>query len=376
MGIPSHLRLRQFRNYTELDLSLSPGLNVIVGRNGQGKSNILEALCYLGLLRSFRTHRVACLRQWHRDCFNISGSFVPLDPAALPFSLEVEYGERRILRLNGRPVGRASEFVNRFLCVPCVPEDIGMIKGPASGRRRFMDIVMSQLDSAYMGELQHYQTALRERNILLRSPDRYPASALAAYDRLLARFGAGILLKREKFVREFDEVVKELSMRLLSGDGEYSVRYAWGLPASLLAAGEKTLADLAETLFDFLQHGVEQDRREGSTRYGPHRADLLLFFDGRPLGFYGSEGERRLASLILRLGSMRLMEEAAAGRSRGITLLVDDVLGELDSTRVEAFIEVISGAAQILLTGTELPTALERRAAQVFHVEKGTVSAS
>ena len=375
MGIPAHLHLHQFRNYAELDINFSPGINLIFGANGQGKSNILEAVCYLGLLRSFRTHRIACLRRWEQDSFFISGSFAPLGDD-LPFRLSVEYGDRRILRLNERPVARASEFINRFLCVPFVPEDLELVKGSAGGRRRFMDIVMSQLDPAYLAELHGYQTALRERNVLLREPTRYPATALIAYDRILARYGAAILLKREQFVRAFNHCLREVSQRLHCG-GVFSVRHTWGIPVLRTGAEEDAgdMEKLTTRLFELLQRGVEQDQREGNTRQGPHRADLLIFLDDRSLSLYGSEGERRLGSLAMRLGSMHVLRHSGQGEERGVTLLVDDVVGELDPYRNEAFMETISGADQIMITSTDPPAKIKRQAQRIFSVDNGKVTA-
>jgi DNA replication and repair protein RecF len=378
MGIPSHLCLRRFRNYTELAVSFSPGINLIHGRNGQGKSNIIEAVCYLGLLRSFRTHRVASLRQWGASDFFISGAFTPIGDE-LPFTLSVEYGERRILRWNDQPVGRASEFINRFLCVPFVPEDIALIKGPAGGRRRFMDIVMAQIDSTYLVELQRYQIALRERNAMLRDPARYSASALHAYDRILARCGAGILAKRAVFQQDFNEVLGEVSSCLRPhGGGRFSLRYACGIPSiqALAAVGdaEREIRELTRVLLDHLHNGIEQDRREGSTRCGPHRADLTFLLDGRPLYLYGSEGECRLAALALRLGSVRLLSRTRTGMEHGITLLVDDVVGELDARHVASFLEALGRASQVLITCTEPSSELLRTAAAIFQVENGKVT--
>jgi DNA replication and repair protein RecF len=376
MGTLSHLRLRQFRNYTELDADFCSGVNLIVGRNGQGKSNILEAVCYLGLLRSFRTHRIASLRQWHCDSFSVGGEFQGVGDE-LPFTLSVAYGDRRILRLNGQPVTRASEFINRFLCVPFVPEDLELVKGPASGRRRFMDIVMSQLDAAYMVELQRYQDALRERNAMLREPDRYPASAMAAYDHIVATHGAGIMLARERFCDRFDTALHDASETLLADSrGRLSARHSWGVPASLMPrrAEQNDAHAIAELFAGVLSQALEQDKRDGSTRYGPHRGDIMVMLDGHPLGLYGSEGERRLASLAMRLASLKLLNRAARLGDHGVTLLVDDVLGELDVTRKQAFVEQIEPASQVLITVTEKSPDLIKYARNVLHVEDGKVT--
>ena len=160
------ISIANFRNFDSLRVHLDDHVNVLVGHNGQGKTNFLEAIYYLALLRSFRSSQIADLRQWKRDYFRLDCICQRHDQPET--RLTVYYGDDRRLLINGNNVYRTSEFVNNFICVTFIPQDKELVRGPETLRRRFLDIAISQMSPAYLKNLQAYMEALKSRNAMLK----------------------------------------------------------------------------------------------------------------------------------------------------------------------------------------------------------------
>jgi DNA replication and repair protein RecF len=379
------LTLEQFRNYEHADIAFQPGLTVLLGPNGQGKTNILEAVHYLAFLRSFRTRQIRELIHFGADGFQLQGRLSGGGSGQLEEDrLSVSFGRERRLSRNRAPLEKASEFINQFFCVAFIPEDIELIKGPASERRRFLDMLTGQLDRGYLRDLHAYNHALKSRNAILRHFRQFDAASLDAYDRLLARHGTAVILHRRRTTALLAGCPEAASAALVNGRIGYD--YQPGLPkpdSSAALAGRLEVADggltdngvLEAAYFDMLVQNRPRDMREAVTLWGPHRDDLEVRLNGHALSAYGSEGQCRAAALWLRVAAARILRESApAAAGTGLVLLVDDVLGELDGNRRAAFWDQIRGATQILFTCTALPPETEVVPAQCLHVAAGTVA--
>ena len=354
------LVLENFRNYETLDVRFEPGRILLLGDNGQGKTNLLEAVHFLSLLRSFRSTKLEELRRWRQRQFTIRGEF---DVSGQPLALGLEYGDKRRLRLDGAAVRRASDFIGRVPAVAFVPEDIELVKGSASGRRRFLDSGLTQVLVPYLNLLQTYDRALRSRNQLLRDAGAV-AHAVRAFDRLLAASGARLMEWRGMFLQEFGEFLAPAAHQLLPAGSELTVRYQ---PAVNLPAGPEKVR--AEALFQALDQSWERDRAHGLTHPGPHRDDFGLGLNGKAVGCFGSEGQCRLVALVLRLA---LAEYLAAKKGAGsVLLLVDDVMGELDGRGRRAFLGALQRAGQVFVAATQPDLLAELAPATAFRVEAG-----
>lgn len=368
MAILSRLRLYQFRNYGRAEAQFQPGVNLIVGENGQGKTNVLEAIFYLSLLRSFRSSQIGALRQWERDAFALEATLVDISSGRHCQTLSVSYGQRRSLQIDGASVTRASEFINQLMCIVMGPEDIHLVKGAAGVRRRFMDIFLTQWAPGYLADLQRYVQALRSRNAMLRQPRKYGPTTLQSYEALLVQHGAALTEARARFCRALSEVACQVFSRLSGDGGELAVQYG-----SNIWRGERTEAVASETaqkMTTLLAQSRDRDRREGRTTHGPHRDDLAFLLDGRSLAGFGSQGQCRLASIAIRLGSGELLL-SRSGEPADVVYLVDDVTGELDPTRNAAFLADVVRGRQVFLATTHTPDVLPVEPASVHRVVSG-----
>lgn len=363
MATIATLALTDFRNYATLEAEFPPGPVVLLGPNGQGKTNLLEAIYFLSLLRSFRTRQPRELLRWQQPCFRLRATVAEGERRRL---LALEYGSQRQLRVDGQPISRASDFIGHLLAVAFVPEDLAVVKGVGSLRRRFCDVLLSQLDHAYLSLLQDYVKVLKSRNQLLRQGIPEPR-ALAAFDGVLSRCGAQLTRRRQAFFATFAPHLQAQAARLFPSEYQLSITYQ---PSVAAAADEDEAAGQA-ALLAALTAGTERDLRNRVTMTGPHRDDFSLELNGRALDVFGSEGQCRLSALALKLAALAQLS-ADLGPQR-VILLVDDVIGELDPRARAAFLASIGQAAQVFLacTSTEVlpglpPAALYQVAAGVL----------
>ncbi|MBR0459621.1 MAG: DNA replication and repair protein RecF [Victivallales bacterium] len=365
----TEISIKNFRNIDQETVSFAPGLNCIVGPNGQGKTNLLEAVSYLSLLRSFRTTEINDLRQWKRSFFLLKGHVD--DDSTLGIDLAVNYGDQRKLQVNSTPVYRASDFINQFLCVSFIPEDLRLVQGSPSMRRRLLDITASQVSPLYLKHLQAYQEALHSRNVMLKDQSKYPRAMITAYDHALASEGAQIEVERHRFVQKLNDILAELSPDLLHDDRILSVKYLSRLSGFLMQEHDRSLPEIQQEFYDGLQECYERDCKRGTTTIGPHHSDFSCLLGNLSMQRFSSQGECRLASLALRLATLRLI-----CRTKGdamVTMLIDDVIGELDASRRAAFFQLTTGIGQCLLACTELPPALPAFD-QLLHAQGGHFS--
>jgi DNA replication and repair protein RecF len=332
------LRLRDFRSYTAADVGLGPGVTVVHGRNGAGKTNLLEAL-YLGCTGA--SWRTASDRELVR--FGAAVGRVELDAhgedGAHAFSVGLEPGKRRRLRADGVTVDRLADAVARPLAAVFLPDRLELVKGGPAVRRAHVDQVVAALWPARAATRREYGRALAQRNALLaRAAPTAPAS-LDAWDAELARHGAQLMTDRARAIDELRDRFATLTEELgLEGRAELTYR-----PRSRATDAEDLAAELRE------RRARDVERR--FTAHGPHRDDLVLARAGRDLRTFGSQGQQRLAVLALLLA-----EREAIGEWRGTppVMLLDDAMSELDAGRRERLVARLRRAGQSVITTTDL----------------------
>jgi DNA replication and repair protein RecF len=357
------LRLADFRNYAALDFAPAAGLNVFVGPNAQGKSNLLEAIAMLATGKSFRARRESELIREGTDLAEIRGEArVPAGEILLRASItRAGNGARKTFDVNGSAVGFA-RFLGRARVVTFVPADLQMIAGGPALRRTFLNGALAQLSPVYYRDLARYGKIVQQKAALLRgaiAPDR---ELLLAYNDELLAPGAALMAARAAFVAEIAQAADGVYARWSGTHERVGIAYAANVPA--------TGASAADALSTALAANVENELRRKTTLVGPHRDDLRFVIDGKPLDAFGSQGQQRTAVLALKVAEYETMRSRAGDAP---ILLLDDVLSELDAERANGFLTAVGSFEQAFLTTTELPERFG--AATRFAIAAATVSA-
>jgi DNA replication and repair protein RecF len=336
----TRLTVRDFRSYEAAELRPGAGLTVIAGRNGAGKTNLLEALYFACTGRSCRTAN-------ERESVRFGAALTRLELEAEDangrhtIAVGFQPGEPKHLRVDGAPVDRLTDSDARPLVAVFLPDRLELILGAPALRRAHIDQVVAALWPARAGTRREYSAALAQRNALLSAirTGRAARGSLPTWDATLARHGVALLHARTEAATRLRERFAAHAAALgLEGEAELAYR-----PQSRADSADALAAELAER--------TAGDLERGFTGHGPHRDDLVLRRDGRELRAYGSRGQVRLGLLALLLAER---EELAAERGSPPLLLLDDVMSELDATRRTRLVEVLRAGGQSIVTATEL----------------------
>jgi DNA replication and repair protein RecF len=354
------LRLADFRNYESLDYEPQPGLNVLVGPNAQGKSNLLEALAMLATGKSFRAHRESELVREGTERAQIAGE-ARIAAGAISVRCTIAKtpaGTRKTFEVNGGAVGFA-RFLGRTRVVTFVPADLQLVGGGPALRRAFLNGALAQLSPTYYRDLALYGKIVQQKSALLRglvAPDR---DLLLAYNDELVAPATALIAARRAFVAELAAATAAIYARWRGTAEELTLTYAPNPEGDLAAA---------------LAAQAEAELRRRTTLVGPHRDDLRLAIDGRPLAAFGSQGQQRTAVLALKVAEYDVMR---ARTGDAPILLLDDVLSELDAARAAGFLTAVGGFEQAFLTATELPAGIGAAvgSAATWAIRAATVSA-
>jgi DNA replication and repair protein RecF len=352
----SRLRLRDFRNYARLDAEFAPGFHLLLGHNAQGKTNILEAVYLVATLRSFRSAGgLEMVRHGQKGYF--IGASVLSDVehhARIYWSMQ-----ERKLTLDSQPVRRLSEYLGVLRAVVFSTDDLQLVKGPASRRRRFLDLLLTQTYPTYLPLLQRYTQALRSRNALLKR-SHLDEAALEGFTRELTDAGQQIIGLRRELMPQLAPLAQEAYQRIAG--------HAEDLQVELRSAVKHDfLVELSQT------RGRERALR--TTVIGPHRDEVSLLVAGQPSDQFGSEGQKRSVAIALKMAQTEYLT-----RVHGVppVLLIDDIMGELDVRRRSAFLPLLERAdqakSQVFMTATEenWPLELSRQILK-WSVKEGTL---
>lgn len=338
------VRLDHFRNLASTRLAVPPAGAILVGANGQGKTNFLEAIHYLARFRSFRGARHADAIGFDADHFRIEAGVVYRDGRARSVAVAADRSQRRIT-IDGSEAAGPADALGTVLTVLVAPADLALVAGPPEERRRALDALLALTSPRALHALREYDRALRQRNEALRA--RAGAAALAPWDRTLIDAGTPLVTGRalliDRLAERFDAVGSAIA-----GAGEaggYALAYRPSVPVERDRAGEaEAVAGAWEAA---LAARLELDRARGWTTVGPHRDDLLVRRNGRPLARFGSQGEQRTAAIALRLLEAEVLEADTGHRP---ILLLDDVLSELDPGRGQRLLDRLGDRHQRFIT--------------------------
>jgi len=368
----AHLSLHDFRSYPAIEVEIGPGVTSFVGRNGQGKTNLVEAIDYLSRLTSHRVSADAPLVRQGADQA-IGRAAVVRDERRAVLEIEINPGRSNRARINKSPLPKARELLGLVRTVLFSPEDLALVKGDPSDRRGFADDLLVQVSPRYAGTRADYDRVLKQRNSLLKSAGvarRGGASAesalstLAVWDHRLAELGAEMMRRRAQLVADLTPLVGKAYEAVARGASRDDATVTYR--PSFEVDGD----DLEGQILGALEARRRDELDRGLTLVGPHRDELVLGLGDLPVKGYASHGECWSFALALRLASYDLL------RSDGDdpVLILDDVFAELDSGRREQLADLVADAEQVLITAAvpeDVPAQLRGRR---FTVAGGAVT--
>jgi len=353
------LTLRNFRNYREIVLSPHEGVNLFFGQNGSGKTNLLEAIHYCALGKSHRVSNDASVvrtgeafasisltvrNQWTRQ--EISVRLTPAED------------QKKVICLNQKKIQRFSDMMGCLQCVIFSPEDLGLIKEGPSMRRKYLDMMISQLNKKYFIALQQYRSGLEQRNAILKNirQNQMKTAVLEDFERAMVIPAMTIIEERKKAVEEL-KILSEQTYRQIADneDEQFHIEYH----PSVKEEGE-----LSESLIKALDKSREDDIRLGQTSVGPHRDDLMIWLNKKNMKVFASQGQIRTAALSLKLAQMKYLKEISGETP---VLLLDDVMSELDRKRRTRLLYEIENY-QTFITGTNESDLEEDPTKRVYQV--------
>jgi DNA replication and repair protein RecF len=333
----SHLSLADFRSYSSLELSLKPGQNIFIGENGEGKTNIIEALMYLALLSSHRISSDQPLVKLGSERAYVRAK-VESDERTSLVELEINAAKANRAKVNQNPVRSQKELLGIVKCICFSPEDLDLVRGDPSERRSFLDQLLIQRSPRLAGVIADYERALKQRNSLLKS--RAPQSSLEPWNEHLANFGGELIAGRLALIADLEPVFQN-SYKNLSEKKSARLGYKSSITEPTTNK-ELNKNKILETINEI----TNQERERGISLVGPHRDDLLLFLGDHPVKGYASHGESWSIALALRLASYQLF----INDGEKPILILDDVFSELDEGRREKLLAISNTAEQTFIT--------------------------
>jgi DNA replication and repair protein RecF len=340
------LSLRDFRSYETTEYAFSPDVNIICGDNGRGKTNLLEAIFLLTGVRSWRAAKKAELVRWDVPKAELKAT-VETRGRQFQLKLDMPASGRSQVWVNGVKKQRQLELSECLRCVLFSPEDLYLIKGPASGRRDFLDGAISQIRPRYGDLLARYEKLLDSKSRLLKMEEPRPSAELiAAYDDQLAHIGAHLMGYRAKFCRGLGEECGNMHAAISGGKETLTLQYK---TVSTVTDPFAEPSVIEGQLRDHLESHRLAELQSGSCLSGLHKDDVELFLNGRPAKAFASQGQTRSAALALKFGQRELFFRDTGEYP---VLLLDDVLSELDAPR-QAFVATHAMGGQSIITCCE-----------------------
>jgi DNA replication and repair protein RecF len=359
-----------FRNYDTFELSTESKVNIFIGLNAQGKTNLLESIYVLALTKSHRTHHDKELINWNQEY------------ALLRCEVEKKYGtygldltissQGKKAKINGLEQKKLSNFIGSLNVVMFAPEDLNIVKGSPGIRRRFLDMEIGQVQPGYLHDLSQYQKLLQQRNNFLKQLGQHSKKnneILQIWNEQLVHYGIKIMKKRQNFIKKLQRWAEKIHFGITNQTEQIRIVYH---PSFDFDESEHETVLFNQYMIK-LSHVKEQEIRRGVTLVGPHRDDLIFYINEKEVQTYGSQGQQRTTALSLKLAEIELIHEEI---DEYPILLLDDVLSELDQYRQTQLIETFQNKVQTFITSTGIDSVNLNRLkdAAVYHVADGIIT--
>ena len=363
--IVSKIHLENFRNYSQVTLIPDAGINVLFGNNGQGKTNVIESIYMCACARSHRTAKDAELIKHGENSYKIDLNYFSSNQVGISDDYEQQIGihykqlqgignskNERLLYKDEIVLSRVSDFVGNFHAVMFAPEDLQLIKDGPSARRRFLDLLLSQIKPSYFQQLQLFARILRQRNTLLKyfrdqekKPDSVYLEQLVIWNEQYAKSAAQVITERLQLIDKLTYWSANLHKQISGGAEDLRLIYRT-IPGIEIDSSNDNIID---NIFNRLQKNQTEDINRGNTSIGPHRDDFDLLVNKFSLRSFGSQGQQRTAVLALKMAELEIIRKSC---KESPILLLDDVMSELDFGRREQLLSCLQNV-QIFVTCTD-----------------------
>ena len=365
--IIKEIELRDFRNYESLHLQFHNRVNIFLGENAQGKTNVLEALYLSSLGKSFRTTQDSDMIRFGSEYLKVR-----VDAEKEEEELSVEFvitAREKGIKIDGVKIRRMSELFEHIYAVIFSPEDLKIVKEDPEKRRRFIDTELCLTAPSYYGKLSEYRRILKQRNSFLKdykmTGRRIDREELSVWNEKLAESGSAVMKKRAEFLEKLCRIGSGLHEKITDGREMLDIRYEPSVPYF------SDFKEQREHFLEKLEESFLSDVRNASTGKGPHRDDMAITVNGIDLRKFGSQGQQRTAALSLKLSEVYLIREESGENA---ILLLDDVMSELDAARQSFLIHALDDV-QLFITTTELSEEVTKAlpSGYTFYVKKGEI---
>jgi len=357
------IELKDFRNYDDIRISFSDKVNIFLGNNAQGKTNLLEGIYLNAMAKSFKTNREKEMVRFGCDYCRIK-SIVVIDGEEYTTEIALNSQGKKEINLNGVKISRSSEMLERIFIIIFSPEDLKIVKDEPEKRRRFIDRELFQIRPGYYNDINSYKHVLKQRNTYLKE-ETIDSSVLDIWDHELARYGSGIIAARKNFIERIDGISRKIHDNISGGSEKLVLKYEYNVEP------QQDMEKTADFFYHLLQDGRTDDIKNRTTGKGPHKDDLKISADDIDLRKFGSQGQQRTAALSLKLSEIKLIEEDMGEKP---ILLLDDVLSELDNDRQTYLINSLGGN-QLFITTTDISGKVARSLPEgkVYKIVQGQV---
>lgn len=331
------LNLHQFRNYESLNIHFHPKLNIFLGNNGQGKTNLLEAIYMLAVAKSHRASKDREVIMFDEEESYINGQ-IQTSRQTFPLSIGISKAGKRA-KVNHLEVAKLSAFIGHLNVVLFAPEDLNIVKGSPQVRRKFLNVECGQISKVYLNALSQYQKLLTQKNHYLkqRNVDRMMLDVLNSQ---LSEFASLIISKRQSFIQMIEKYAALIHSDISNQKEELTIDYNSNIKID-------DSEDLQTTIKAVFDSNTEKEIERMQTLVGPHRDDITFFINGRNVGTYGSQGQQRTTALSIKLAEIELIYQETGEYP---ILLLDDVLSELDESRQSMLLSTIKNRVQTFVT--------------------------
>lgn len=365
----NEITLTNYRNYTQLSLDFSPKLNVFVGDNAQGKTNLLESIYVLSLTKSHRSNHEKEIIAWNQDFARIKG-LVGKKNSNIELTMIVSSKGKKT-KVNGLEQSKLSQYIGHLNVILFAPEDLSLVKGSPQNRRKFLDMEIGQINPKYLYHLSKYQTVLKQRNQYLKKmafQKKHDPLYLDVLNEQLATSGSVVLKQRLYFVQLLEKWANEIHQKISFGKENLAILYK----SQMSLTSELSESDIYKLLLHDLKQAEDKDLNQLTTTVGPHRDDLVFMVNEQNVQTYGSQGQQRTTALSVKLAEIELINEELGEYP---ILLLDDVLSELDDDRQVQLMEFIDNKLQTFLTTTSVGHLEDKLKIKpkIFYISNGEV---